>query len=91
VLISDPLPGSPPYFRPGYRFHFDRSTVAATESVRMIRLQKLILNVGVESGRATSIQTDVDLREDQKVVVGKASVNGAEEALVLVLSAKLVE
>jgi hypothetical protein len=57
----------------------------------MIRLQKLILNVGVESGRATSIQTDVDLREDQKVVVGKASVNGAEEALVLVLSAKLVE
>jgi hypothetical protein len=85
------LPGSPPNFRPGYRFHFDRSTVAATESVRMIRLQNLVLNVGVEPGRATSIQTDVDLREGQKVVVGKASVNGAEEALVLVLSAKLVE
>jgi hypothetical protein len=85
------LPGSPPNFRPGYTFHFDRSTVAATESVRMIRLQNLSLHVGVEPGRETSIKTDVDLREGQKVVVGKASVNGAEEALVLVLSARLVE
>jgi hypothetical protein len=85
------LPGSPADFKPGYNFRFDRSTVAATDAVRVVRFQNLMLHVGVAPGRATMIRTDVDVREGQKIVVGKASVNGAEEALVLVLSAKIVD
>lgn len=85
------LPGTPGGFRPGYAFRFDRASIVATDNARMIRLQNLMLHVGVAPGSDTVIKTDVDLREGQKVVVGKASVNGAEEALVLVLSAKTVE
>lgn len=37
------------------------------------------------------ITTDVDLREGQKVVVGKSSIGGSSEAMILVLVAKVVE
>ena len=38
-----------------------------------------------------TIQTDVDLREGQKVVVGKANVENGDSALFVVLSARLVD
>ena len=35
--------------------------------------------------------TDVDVREGQKVVVGKAAVGGTNSALILVITAKVLE
>jgi hypothetical protein len=39
--------------------------------------------------RATSIETGLDIREGQKVVVGKASFDGTNDALILVLKAEV--
>ena len=39
----------------------------------------------------TAINTDLDVREGQKVLVGKASVDGSNEAMVVALSARVVE
>ncbi len=39
----------------------------------------------------SQIRTDVDVREGQKVVVGKANMQGSEGAVVLVLTAKVVD
>ena len=35
--------------------------------------------------------TDVDVREGQKVVVGKAAVGGTNSALILVITARVLE
>jgi hypothetical protein len=39
----------------------------------------------------TGISTDVDVREGQKVVVGKSTVDGSNNAIFLILSAKVME
>jgi hypothetical protein len=39
----------------------------------------------------TGIFTDVDIRENQKVVVGKANMDGSDRASIVVLAAKVVE
>jgi hypothetical protein len=39
----------------------------------------------------TGINTDVDIREGQKVVVGKANMDGSDRASIVVLTAKVVE
>jgi hypothetical protein len=39
----------------------------------------------------TGINTDVDVREGQKVVVGKANMDGSDRASIVVLTAKVVE
>lgn len=39
----------------------------------------------------TGISTDVDIREGQKVVVGKANMDGSDRASIVVLSAKAVD
>src|SRR5262249_8180115 len=39
----------------------------------------------------TGINTDVDIREGQKVVVGKANMEGSDRASIVVLSAKVLE
>lgn len=37
------------------------------------------------------ISTSIDIREGQKVVVGKANIDNADNALILVLTAKVIE
>jgi hypothetical protein len=39
----------------------------------------------------TGMSTDVDVREGQKVVVGKANMDGSDRASIVVLMAKVVE
>ena len=39
----------------------------------------------------STISTDIDAGEGQKIVVGKSSINGFEDALILVITAKIVE
>ena len=39
----------------------------------------------------SSLNTDVDIRDGQKVAVGKSDVNNGESPLILVVTAKVVE
>ena len=68
---------------------------------RMIRINDLSLNVSIPAGYdsknnaryvTTRIDTSVDVKEGQKVVVGKANVSGApDQALILVMTARVLE
>jgi len=84
-----------------YSFGFDRAILSGDKN-RVIHLEHLRLDLkspfvlGPSAQNiqyaSSNIRTDVDIREGQKVVVGKASTaSGGDGALILVLSAKVVE
>jgi hypothetical protein len=58
-----------------------------------IRLTKAPRRLGGETvvDTVASIDTDLDIREGQKTVVGKSSVSSSGDALILVIVPKLVE
>jgi hypothetical protein len=78
---------------------FRSASVSTDEKGRAIRIDglKVGLRIPVVSGQKqfqyidTGINTDVDIREGQKVVVGKANMDGSDRASIVVLSAKVVE
>jgi hypothetical protein len=83
-----------------YQFGYNRVSLDGTEANRVIRYDRLSLGmrVPVASGPnqftyvEAGISTDVDVPEGKKVVVGKTSaVEGADSALILVISAKVVD
>jgi len=83
-----------------YQFQYNRVSLDGTETSRVIRYDGLRLNMRVPvSGVGgqfsyvdAGISTDVDVPEGKKVVVGKTSaVEGADSALILVISAKVVD
>ncbi|HLJ16683.1 MAG TPA: secretin N-terminal domain-containing protein [Bryobacteraceae bacterium] len=82
---------APDNWKPVYSFHASRVIVESSERPRMIRLDQVNLAIHPYFNVVAHMNTDVDIREGQKVVVGKANVNGSEDALFLVLSAKVVE
>ncbi len=83
-----------------YDFGYNIATMTSGPA-RSIRLSQLYLTIHTptpernKEGRIVTrdvgIHTDVDLPEGQKVVVGKSSYSGADDALILVLSVKFVE
>jgi len=81
-----------------YQFSCQPSLVSE-DNTRLIRLDKLRLGAripfnlpgGGRSSRQVVINVDVDVREGQKVVVGKTGLEGPEKALILVVSGKVVE
>ena len=66
-----------------FRFNTRFSTPVAPASKGAAVTQWTMSDVGVK--------TDVDLREGQKTVIGKADVGGSDSALFVVLNAKLVD
>jgi hypothetical protein len=83
-----------------YQFGYNRVSLDGTETNRVIRYDRLSLGikvpvsgVGIQfSYVEAGISTDVDVPEGKKVVVGKTSaVEGADSALILVISAKVVD
>jgi hypothetical protein len=76
-----------------------RSASASTDAKgRVIRIDQLKVGLKVpvvHDGKFnyidTGISTDVDIREGQKVVVGKANMDGSDRASIVVLSAKLLD
>jgi hypothetical protein len=78
---------------------FRSASVSTDEKGRAIRIDglKVGLRIPVVSGEKqyqyvdTGINTDVDVREGQKVVVGKANMDGSDRASIVVLTAKIVE
>jgi hypothetical protein len=85
-------------FASSYSVDYDDSTLSMEERNTVIHLHnfRFVMHVPVGSGsqwqnQDVSINTDVDLREGQKVVVGKANVGNSDSALFVVLSARLVQ
>lgn len=77
------------------------ATVSSDEKGRAIRLRNLKVGlrvpVPIQSGTPsvtyldTGISTDIDVHEGQKVVVGKANMDGSDRASIVVLMAKIVD
>ena len=81
--IVDSLNGN----RHSYKFGFNTAALTAD---RQIRMNNVHLEVNTPSG-ILGFRTQLDIREGQKVVVGKSNVVGTEDALILVLNAKVIE
>jgi hypothetical protein len=85
---------------PGYNLRMQRLTVSAEAKGGVIRIDGLDFTVNVPFSKiggqgldwqVTGIKTDLDVREGQKVVVGKSSFDTTGQALFLVVSAKILD
>jgi type II/III secretion system protein len=78
-----------------YRFHVNSVRIGSDDTAGTVHINGLSLNLQVPfaSGPPVNvgIGTDVDVREGQKVVVGKANIDNSENALILVLTARAVD
>ncbi|MBZ5593974.1 MAG: hypothetical protein LAP39_17170 [Acidobacteriia bacterium] len=78
-------------------YTFKASSVAITSEgkERTIRINDLRLQLDFTVKGAgmqhASIDTSIDAREGQKIVVGKANIDNADNALILILTAKVIE
>jgi hypothetical protein len=83
-----------------YNFRYNRASVL-DGTPKIVNLQNLSLQIKIPSGmrnekgrleyKTTGLTTDIDIRDGQKVVVGKSDVNNGESPLILVVTAKVVE
>lgn len=90
-----------------YQFRYQRASVTSDDKARTIRLDGVrfggrvpvaMQTAGSGPGQAkqwqyleTGVNTDVDLREGQKVVIGKANIGTVNTTLFLVVTAKVVD
>jgi hypothetical protein len=85
-----------------YSFSIGSAAVSGDEKDRKVRIDGLDLRVDVPFAvpgtpgpsyqyRSVGLKTDIDIREGQKVVVGKATVGESTDALILVLTAKILD
>jgi hypothetical protein len=83
-----------------YSFQYALASVTG-ETPKNVNLHNLSLMVTLHTGVAdkdgnpigpfANLLTDIDIRDGQKVVVGKSDVNGGASPLILVVTAKVVE
>ena len=82
-----------------YTFRYKRASVL-DGTPKIVSLQSLNLQIRLFTGKdlkgeslykTTGLSTDIDLRDGQKVVVGKSDMNNGESPLILVVTAKVVE
>lgn len=82
-----------------YNFQYQRVTLDGIDASKSVRFDHIQLGLKVPVGVANQISfenagisTDVDVPEGKKVVVGKtAAIEGPDSALILVISAKVVD
>jgi hypothetical protein len=78
-----------------YFFEMKSATIVSDSKERSIRINDLALrlNFAIKEGHNfdAHIHTSIDVHEGQKVVVGKANIDNADNALILVLTAKVIE
>jgi hypothetical protein len=87
--LSGTLPASQNQYQFSYRAH-----VLPGSAPRMIRIDALRFTLRfLDNGQfyEAGINTDLDTREGQKVVVGKSNVRGTADAVLLVVTPKVVE
>jgi hypothetical protein len=81
-----------------YTFRYNRASVH-DGTPRIVNLQILNLQIRTPSGyhdekgniqyKSTGLNSDIDIRDGQKVVVGKSDINNGENPLILVVTAKV--
>lgn len=88
-----------------YRLGFNRAMVVSGQEARSIRLDGLVFEARLNRWRGptpegepghvvsseVSLRTDVEVREGQKAVVGKAATDGERDSLILVVEARVLE
>jgi hypothetical protein len=79
-----------------YTFRTNSVGIASEGRERTIRINDLTLQLeftvkGSNVSQHAVISTSIDAREGQKVVVGKANIDNADSALILILTAKVIE
>lgn len=85
--------------RPSYSFSLIADSVDTDAKGRVVRLSQLGLSMRIPyltdaaqlQFHDAKISADIDLREGQRVVVGKTSFDAPDNALILVLSLKIVD
>jgi hypothetical protein len=83
-----------------YSFRYNRAS-ALEGPPKMVSLQNLNLQIHLATGmrndkgqpeyKSTGLSTDIDIRDGQKVVVGKSDMSSQESPLILVVTAKVLE
>ena len=83
-----------------YTFRYEHAAVL-DGAPRVVNLQNLSLQIRTPDGKfdengnprykTTGVSTDIDIRDGQKVVVGKSDIANSESPLILVVTAKVVE
>lgn len=81
-----------------YTFRYNRASVLEG-TPRMVNLQNLNLLIRTPTGyhdekgnvqyKSSGLSSDIDIRDGQKVVVGKSDINNGESPLILVVTAKV--
>jgi hypothetical protein len=80
-----------------YDFQYRRVSLDGADNARSVRFERLHFSLQVPVGHPVhyenaGIESDVDVPDGKKVVVGKTSgLLGADSALILVISAKVVD
>jgi hypothetical protein len=96
-LMAPPGKVDPPAI---YSLRYQNTAISAGEKGANIRIDNLGFNAKLPLASASgagyqfydaSINTDVDIREGQKVVVGKSSIDSASQSIFLVVTAKVVD
>lgn len=84
------IPTSSGSARAPYRFRYFALTVNSAGSASSVRIENLdfLLN---GTGVNGDINTDIDVGEGQKVVVGKSNFTGGDDAIILVITAKILD
>jgi hypothetical protein len=73
-----------------YTLEVQPSAVTEAPQGRLIRLDDLTLNISLPGDRHAGVQTEITVREGQRVVVGKSNI-GTDQSLILVVTAKVSE
>jgi hypothetical protein len=61
-------------------------------SPHLVRLRRMFLHLRAVTGAwSVEIASDIDAREDQKTVVGKANLSGTDDAIFLVITPRVVD
>jgi len=92
LLVDTPGSNPPNPQMEKYSFGYSHISLGAADTTRSIRFEHLGFRLESKS-RDASINTDVDVPEGKKVVIGKTSsaLGSDNSALILVISAKVVD
>jgi hypothetical protein len=100
--LSGALPQGQQTFASGGSYDFSIQSVGLTPATpaNLLRLHNLSLTLRILAGvdkdgkdkyQQVNLETNIDMKEGQKIVVGKANIDGSENALIVILTAKVVD
>jgi hypothetical protein len=86
-----------PNFEPTYQLNARRASIVSPDTVRLedfsLTLVLRVVRTSQNNADVTSVRinSSFDVREGQKVVIGKTNATGADSAVILVVTAKIVD